>query len=422
MNEVRDLIIGIDFSEKYSQLAYYDRKQQDTQSVSEKNGSDAYEIETVLCARTDNYGYSIGLEARYFAKEKGGILLDQLYEQSDSDQSVQVGNCMVKPARLLAEYFMGLLKLLGVSDVIRNTRCLVITAKELTAERVRNLSEACQEMGLLREQFLLMDYGQSFFYYAMTTRRENWNRNVGWYHFQDREVVFKRLRVTNEQMPVLIRLEQTASCMLPEDLTQWDTVFTTMIKETLSDDLYSTVFLTGNGFSPDWAVRGVKVLCQQQRKVSFGNNLFVKGACLGGKENRENHSLRSCRFMGEAMVQMNIGMDLRIGGAASYYPLIEAGKNWYEYHPACEIILDSEEELAFFVWPDNETERQKVIMKLEGLPARPPRTTRLHIEMEFTGKEECMICVRDMGFGEMFPSSGLTWTEHMKIEGEKVAL
>ena len=29
MNEIRDLIVGIDFGKEYSQICYYDRKRQD---------------------------------------------------------------------------------------------------------------------------------------------------------------------------------------------------------------------------------------------------------------------------------------------------------------------------------------------------------------------------------------------------------
>ena len=34
MNEIRDLIIGIDFGKEYSQICYYDRKGDEPRSVS----------------------------------------------------------------------------------------------------------------------------------------------------------------------------------------------------------------------------------------------------------------------------------------------------------------------------------------------------------------------------------------------------
>ena len=39
MNEIRDLIIGIDFGKDYSQICYYDRKGEEPCSVSMKVGA-----------------------------------------------------------------------------------------------------------------------------------------------------------------------------------------------------------------------------------------------------------------------------------------------------------------------------------------------------------------------------------------------
>ena len=75
MNETRDLIIGIDFGKKYSQICYYDRKAEEARSLPVKVGSSLYETPTCLCRRTDTdqEEYCIGLEAEYFAREKRRI-------------------------------------------------------------------------------------------------------------------------------------------------------------------------------------------------------------------------------------------------------------------------------------------------------------------------------------------------------------
>ena len=38
MNEIRDLIVGIDFGKEYSQICYYDRKGDEARSLSMKAG------------------------------------------------------------------------------------------------------------------------------------------------------------------------------------------------------------------------------------------------------------------------------------------------------------------------------------------------------------------------------------------------
>lgn len=62
MNETRDLIIGIDLRNEYSQLCYYDRKAEEPRSLPVKVGSSQYEVPTCLCRRVEQKDYCIGIE------------------------------------------------------------------------------------------------------------------------------------------------------------------------------------------------------------------------------------------------------------------------------------------------------------------------------------------------------------------------
>ena len=56
-------------------------------------------------------------------------------------------------------------------------------------------------------------------------------------------------------------------------------------------------------------------------------------------------------------------------------------------------------------------------MPLPCLPDRPVIASRLHIHLDFTAAVECCFDVTDMGFGDLYPSSNLTWHETMKSRG-----
>ena len=58
-----------------------------------------------------------------------------------------------------------------------------------------------------------------------------------------------------------------------------------------------------------------------------------------------------------------------------------------------------------------ETEKKRMGMLLTGLPKRPNKTTRLLLKLQYISRKECRITVKDLGFGEMFPSSGKKWEE-----------
>ena len=143
----------------------------------------------------------------------------------------------------------------------------------------------------------------------------------------------------------------------------------------------------------------------------YGNNLFAAGACSSGAEKIISRNLKGYRYMSRSLVQTDVGMDMRVMGAPAYYPLIEAGNNWYDCKASCELILDNTEELVFVVGTMGESEKKRVAMPLPGLPKRPNKTTRLSLELKYISRNECRITVKDLGFGDMFPGSGKVWKE-----------
>ena len=58
----------------------------------------------------------------------------------------------------------------------------------------------------------------------------------------------------------------------------------------------------------------------------------------------------------------DVGMEMRVMGAPAYYPLIEAGKNWYECKAGCELILDDITELVFVAGTFGEKHKKKVLV------------------------------------------------------------
>ena len=61
MNEIRDLIIGIDIGKEYTQICYYDRKAEEARSLSMKVGASQYEAPGCICYRSVQKDYCVGL-------------------------------------------------------------------------------------------------------------------------------------------------------------------------------------------------------------------------------------------------------------------------------------------------------------------------------------------------------------------------
>lgn len=411
MNEIRDLIVGIDFGREYSQICYYDRKGEEPRSLSMKIGGSEYEAPTRLCRRPEQKDYCVGLEAEYFAREKGGIMIEDIYGISEKKDSVLVEGQDLAPWELLAQFLKGMLKFLGIAELVKNTKCVIVTLPQLTAVQVENFQRAFADLGFPNEKYMLQDYGESFYYYVLSQRRETWNRSVAWYAFTPQNVTFRKMTLNGSTKPTLVKLEDPVVTDLPESPEERDSEFYKFVQQTLGKDLYSSIQITGEGFSQDWAVQSVKILCYQKRKVFYGNNLFAKGACAAGKEKLEDKALKNYRFLSDSLVMADVGMEMRVMGSPTYYSLIENGNNWYDCKASCELILDNTEELVFIISTFDRPEKRRVGMMLPGIPKRPNKTTRLSLELQYISPKECKVTVKDLGFGEMFPSSGKVWTE-----------
>ena len=59
------------------------------------------------------------------------------------------------------------------------------------------------------------------------------------------------------------------------------------------------------------------------------------------------------------------------------------------------------------------TRRERYSMDLPGLPERPAKATRLRLHLEFESANRCRIEAEDLGFGEMYPATGMIWKETM---------
>ncbi len=378
MNEIRDILIGVDFGREVSQICYYDRKRQEPAEVSMKVGANLFENSTCVCCWGKNQEWSIGLEAEYFAREREGFLVENLFELCEEDQGVQVGEQYMEAWELAAVYIQGLIRFLGSMEPVKNTKCLAITVQRLNGKMVKNLQKACESLGFQKEQVLLMDYSESFYYYAYCQRPDFRSRNVGWFDFKGNEVSFRKLFASMSGKVTLVKLGDSVRAAIGEDPKDRDFDFYQFLVNTLENDLYSSIYITGEGFDQEWAKpRSIPLLCRQQRKVFQGNNLFVKGACYGAKEQLEDKKLKGFLYMGDALVKMNVGMEMQVMGTPAYHILIEAGRNWYDCQADCELILDGREDLTFLVMGMDESSSKKVKMKLPGLPKRPNKTTRL---------------------------------------------
>ena len=145
MNEIRDLIVGIDFGKEYSQICYYDRKGDEARSLSMKAGGNQYEAPSCVCYRPEQKDYCVGLEAEYFAREKGGIMIDDEYEDTIVG-TPQGGNLSPLLANIMLNELDKEMEKRGLNFVRYADDCIIMVGSEMSANRVmRNISRFIEE-------------------------------------------------------------------------------------------------------------------------------------------------------------------------------------------------------------------------------------------------------------------------------------
>ncbi len=158
----------------------------------------------------------------------------------------------------------------------------------------------------------------------------------------------------------------------------------------------------------------LKLLCRG-RRVFSGKNLYVKGACYSAIRNAGLARGSEFLYMGKHKITTNIGMNVLRNGHREYFGIISGGINWYDAIGNCEFLLDNEDGIELLIQSIDKSEEKTIRISLDGLPKRPPKTTKIRLDVQFTGPRECRIHAVDAGFGEWFPSSGAQWTERLKI-------
>ncbi|MDO4489955.1 MAG: DUF5716 family protein [Lachnospiraceae bacterium] len=412
--EVNNVMIGIDLNRDGSQLCFYDRAGEEAVSVPVRAGSEQLTFPTRLCMVPAENAWYYGIEAEYFAERKNGILLDQLYDLWEEGESIRIQEKEYTAAQLLAVFLEKVLGMVKITRPSLEVGCLMLTVPGLTRKFVGTIRQAYEILGLPKNRGCIQDYKESFFVHTMFQSQDVWARKTGLFEFRNGQVQFQEMELKGRTKPVTAYVNNRGRRPLSGNPEQKDQQLLGFIREMLGEDMYSGIFLVGEEFDQSWARESVRTLCKGQRKVFAGSNLFAKGAALSAMEKLEGSHLKGFQYVGSDLVRYTISMELQVQGIVTVYPLIAAGGNWYDTSAEFEIILDQQEELTFLVNRMHEKARKKLVMPLPGLPKRPGRASRLRVCMEYETAGRCRIDVEDLGFGEMFPSSGKIWREIME--------
>lgn len=398
------IILGIDLNDRYAMVSYYQLNMSEPETVSTIAGSEEYQIPTILAKRKNLGQWFYGDDAKKMAKTSEVICVDALLKRAVNGESIRIEEDSYEAWELLALFLKRIMDLplkLGTVPCIDR---VVLSVDKLSKENMEVFWKIAPKLGLLPEQFMVIDHKESFYYFALSQPESLWIHDVFLFENDGKNLFYYGLKRDTRTTPQVVSIREGIKNPIDENKDQ---EFLNILQRAFENQIVSTVYLVGDGFEGGWMRDSLTFLCRN-RRAFLGNNLYSKGACYAGFV-REHSESWKCIYMGENEMKFNLSLKVRDRGSLAFHTLISAGKNWFETKGECEVILAGDAEIDF--WKQLPNSREAVIETLEltDLPSRPERTTRLRITATPVSDEKIEVQIRDLGFGEIYRSTDKTW-------------
>lgn len=423
MEDAHKLLVGFDLSHEYSQIACYNYKTFEPESIFDPDYQEQYLIPTVLGVKTQSKDWVFGEEAIKLANLGEAYLVSDLLEIIASNEDITIYNVKFSGVDLLERFLRKCLTILKRIYPTQSILKIVFTIKNQSLVLRKTLSQALSNLGITEERLMIQSHTQSYLYYALSQRKELWMNDIGLFDFDEIGMNYSQISINRNTNPFIVGtkyksfVDQLSYDMLNNkaNIDKVRHLFEDITKTALHKQVVSTIYMTGKGFDGDWADDIIAHLCGG-RRVFKGQNLYVRGACYAARELSFENKLKDFLFLTEDMLESGIYIKAYHNGKMMEVPLAKAGSPWYNYENSLNIILDNEQEIEIItrnLLGGNETRQ---IIVLSGIMNYPNKTTRVQVSTKFENGNTCIITVKDIGFGDFYPSSNRIWEILINLE------
>lgn len=400
------MYLGIDISSRHTVLSLYNSNMDEPSTISTVVGEENYSIPTVLAKRVGMGQWFFGDDAIKMSRLKEAIVVEELFNLALRDGQVVIDSETYQARDLMVIFFKKLFSIPGPMAALEEIEKLIICVTKVNLEVMELMNYVASKLGIAQSKVMLIDRNECFYYYALSQKPELFLYNVALFDYSGANMVSCVLNRNQTTRPQLITLNVTNHGEVTDNR---DEEFDAVITETIGNTLFSAVYLVGDGFDGEWMKVSLSHLCKG-RKVFLGKNLYSKGACYAGliKEGKKDWPFI---YIGDNDLKLNLSIKILENNSMKFFTLIDAGQSWYEAKGECEVILDGEPEIEFYIQRPESREAHTEVLELTDIPKRENRTTRLRIEASPISDVAVSITITDLGFGEISPSSGKSW-EH----------
>lgn len=419
--------IGYDLNDICAQMSYCSLKDSNPETFSTVAGEQRYNIPTILCKKREVNQWFFGEEADKASVHDAGIGVERLLEKARLGEKIEIEDEEYDPVALLALFVKRTLHMLNVQMSIEDIEALMITVDVLDENTLHVLEKIVPELPIAPEKIYFQSYAESIYFYTLNQPEELWKQRVLIFDYSWNGLQYYSMYMNERTQPVVAFMDEGSypEIVSPEEMypdlsesergAQMDEVLLRTMRECVDRHAISSVYLIGDGFEGDYLKKTLKYLCMG-RRVFQGKNLYTKGAAYSAMEKLVPSAYSTTHiFLGKDKLKSNFGVKVMSAGEETYAALVDAGVNWYEAVAKCDFILAGEPVVPIIVTPLDGKDVRTVNIELAGLPIRPAKATRLSVKISFKSEHTVVIRVYDLGFGEMYLSSGKVWDEEIEL-------
>ena len=414
-------ILGYDLNDSMSQISYIELNE----SVPETIASDAEEerlgIPTVLSKRKGVAQWEFGTAAIKASESGYATLVSQLMSFAAAGARIEIEGEAYDATDLLILFVRRSLNLLSMVLTPSEVEYMIFTVSSLEGKYVDILERIAGAMPIPREKIIIQTYEESIYYYILHQPEDIWEHDVSVFDYSGPHLKAYELWMNRATTPVVAFVDRTdfdevkmPKYMMKEEESiekadRIDELILQLCHEYFGGRSVGTVFLLGEGFEGGWCKKTLKFVCMG-RRVFQGRNLYSKGACYCGKDKAQPCDLnKEYVFLGPDKLKFNLGFNMVVAGEEEYIAVADAVENWYDSGVSYDIVLGQTKTIPLIMTPLDGKGVENIELELSGLPDRPPKASRIRLEVSFESETRMKIQAEDMGFGEFFPSTGKKW-------------
>lgn len=372
-------------------------------------------IPTVICKNKNSDAWYVGEEAYAHTLQGDGIIVDKLVKLVAKDGTATLGTVRYEAKELLKLFLERTLAMVQEYYGTKVIGRLVITVRRLDPKLIQALYACAEQLQIPRERVQVISHPESFVYYILSQKKEIWNGTVGMFDLSEEMLRYYEMKVQRglKKTTVICEYEHLDEGFnldilnTPSGARLADKILCSCGERMMQKKVYSSVFLTGKGFNDrEWAEEFMKLLCTK-RRVYMESAVFSKGAAYRALDLVRDSTSYPYTMICEGRLKATVSMNVIRRGQEASVVIAAAGDNWYDRVSTIDVIPDGQDAVDFVITPLDEKKSKQVTIPLEGFPSRPSRTTRVQIAVSFLDERTMDIRLKDQGFGELFPASGV---------------